>query len=107
MVGQPFASVLDGSEQLRRRPMKRITEPLALMGADIESTDGCCPLAVRPAQIKGTRYEMPVASGQVKSALLLAGLFADSPTTVIQPGPARDHTERMLRAMGVRIDHGR
>ena len=104
MVGQPFASVLDGSEQLRRRPMKRITEPLSQMGADIQSTDGCCPMTIRPASLKGTRYDMPVASGQVKSALLLAGLFADSPTTVIQPGPARDHTERMLRAMGVKIE---
>lgn len=104
MVGQPFASVLDGSQQLRRRPMKRITDPLTQMGADIQSTDGCCPMTIRPAQIKGTRYDMPVASGQVKSAVLLAGLFADSPTTVTQPGPARDHTERMLQAMGVRID---
>ncbi len=104
MVGQPFASVLDGSEQLRRRPMRRITEPLTRMGADIEATEGCCPMTIRPATLKGTRYDMPVASGQVKSALLLAGLFADSPTTVTQPGPARDHTERMLSAMGVRID---
>ena len=104
MAGQPFASVLDGSEQLRRRPMTRITAPLALMGADIQATDGCCPLTIRPAPLKGARYDMPVASGQVKSALLLAGLFADSPTTVTQPGPARDHTERMLGAMGVQID---
>ncbi len=103
MAGQPFASVLDGSEQLRRRPMTRITDPLTQMGADIQATDGCCPLNIRPAALKGTRYDMPVASGQVKSALLLAGLFADSPTTVTQPGPARDHTERMLQAMGVRI----
>ena len=104
MVGQHFASVLDGSEQLRRRPMKRITDPLTQMGADIQSTGGCCPMTIRPAALKGTRYDMPVASGQVKSALLLAGLFADSPTTVTQPGPARDHTERMLGAMGVRIE---
>ncbi len=104
MAGQPFSSVLDGSEQLRRRPMKRITEPLRQMGADIQATAGCCPLTIRPAALKGTRYDMPVASGQVKSAVLLAGLFADSPTTVTQPGPARDHTERMLRAMGVKID---
>ena len=103
MAGQPFASVLDGSDQLRRRPMKRITAPLQQMGANIESTDGCCPLRIRPAMLKGTRYDMPIASGQVKSAVLLAGLFADSPTTVIQPGPARDHTERMLRSLGVEI----
>lgn len=104
MVGQPFASTLDGSEQLRRRPMRRIIDPLTRMGADIQSADGCCPLTIRPAALTGAHYDMPVASGQVKSALLLAGLYADSPTTVTQPGPARDHTERMLRAMGVRID---
>ena len=103
MAGQYFPSVLDGSPQLRRRPMKRITDPLALMGAGIESTNGRCPLRIRPAALKGISYEMPVASGQVKSAILLAGLYADSPTTVIQPGPARDHTERMLRALGVDI----
>ena len=103
MAGQDFPSVLDGSAQLRRRPMKRITDPLKLMGADIEASDGACPLRIHPAALKGISYEMPVASGQVKSALLLAGLYADSPTTVIQPGPARDHTERMLRALGVEI----
>ncbi len=104
MVGQPFASTLDGSEQLRRRPMRRIIDPLRRMGADIRAANGCCPLTIRPAALTGAHYDMPVASGQVKSALLLAGLFADSPTTVTQPGPARDHTERMLLAMGVRID---
>jgi len=103
MAGQGFPSVLDGSAQLRRRPMKRITDPLQLMGADIESTDGAPPLRIKPAALKGITYEMPVASGQVKSAVLLAGLFADSPTTLIQPGPARDHTERMLRSQGVEI----
>ncbi len=104
MVGQPFASTLDGSAQLRRRPMRRIIDPLTRMGADIRAANGCCPLTIRPAALTGAHYDMPVASGQVKSALLLAGLYADSPTTVTQPGPARDHTERMLRAMGVRID---
>ena len=103
MAGQPFPSVLDGSAQLRRRPMKRITEPLIQMGADIAASDGACPLHIQPAEIRGIQYDMPIASGQVKSAVLLAGLFADSPTTVIQPGPARDHTERLLRAMGVKI----
>ena len=103
MAGQDFPSVLDGSAQLRRRPMKRVTTPLQMMGADIHSSDGCCPLRIKPASLRGIEYDMPVASGQVKSALLLAGLFADSPTTVVQPGPARDHTERMLRSMGVDI----
>ena len=103
MAGQAFPSVLDGSAQLRRRPMKRITTPLQLMGADIESSSGACPLRIRPASIQGITYEMPVASAQVKSAIILAGLSAESPTTVIQPGPARDHTERMLRSLGAEI----
>jgi len=100
MAGQPFASVLDGSEQLRRRPMKRVAEPLRLMGADIRTTDDRCPLHIQPSQLRGIHYPMSVASAQVKSAVLLAALFADSPTTITQPGPARDHTERMLQAMG-------
>ncbi len=101
LAGQAFPSTLDGSAQLRRRPMRRITDPLRLMGADIDSSDGACPLKITPAPLKGMAYELPIASAQVKSAILLAGLFAESPTTVIQPGPARDHSERMLRAMGV------
>ena len=104
MVGQPFPSILDGSEQLRRRPMKRITAPLRAMGADIDTADGCCPLTIQRSELRGITYEMPVASAQVKSAILLAALFAEGPTTVIQPGPTRDHTERMLRSMGVRFD---
>jgi 3-phosphoshikimate 1-carboxyvinyltransferase len=104
MAGQPFASVLDGSEQLRRRPMNRIITPLQMMGADISGHDGRAPLTIRPAKLRGVEYHMPMASAQVKSAVLLAGLFADGPTTVTQPGPARDHTERMLRAMGADMD---
>ncbi|MGQ9909052.1 MAG: 3-phosphoshikimate 1-carboxyvinyltransferase [Candidatus Flexifilum sp.] len=100
LCGQPFPSILDGSEQLRRRPMKRIIEPLRLMGAEIQGTNDRAPLYVQPAALKGIQYDMPVASAQVKSAILLAGLFADGPTIVTQPGPARDHTERMLKAMG-------
>lgn len=103
LAGQPFSSVLDGSEQLRRRPMRRVTEPLRLMGAHIADTDGCAPLHICPAQLHGITYTLPVASAQVKSAILLAALFAQGPTTVIQPGPARDHTERMLRAMGANV----
>jgi 3-phosphoshikimate 1-carboxyvinyltransferase len=101
MAGQPFPSVLDGSEQLRRRPMKRITTPLVQMGAQIDSLEGRAPLTITPAELTGITYDMPMASAQVKSAVLLAGLFAKGETTVIQPGPARDHTERMLAAMGV------
>jgi len=103
MVGQSFASTLDGSEQLRRRPMNRIINPLRTMGADIEGTNGYAPLYVRPAHLRATRYDMPVASAQVKSALILAGLYADGETVITQPGPARDHTERMLQAMGADI----
>lgn len=103
MAGQPFASVLDGSEQLRRRPMKRIAEPLRLMGADIQTHNERCPLTITPAQLKGIHYAMNVASAQVKSAVLLAALFAEGATTITQPGPARDHTERMLQAMGANL----
>ena len=103
MAGQSFASILDGSEQLRRRPMKRITDPLRQMGADISATLDRAPLSITPAPLHGIRYELPMASAQVKSAVLLAGLYADSPTTVVEPGPSRDHTETMLRAMGADI----
>jgi 3-phosphoshikimate 1-carboxyvinyltransferase len=103
MAGQPFPSVLDGSEQLRRRPMRRITEPLRQMGAQIEDTGGCAPLRISPGHLRGMEYTMPVASAQVKSGILLGGLFAEGETTVIEPGPGRDHTERMLRSMGVPV----
>ena len=100
LAGQRFASTLDGSEQLRRRPMQRIVEPLRQMGARIRSRDGKAPLAIRPATLEGIAYRMPVASAQVKSAILLAGLYAEDDVRVYQPGPARDHTERLLEAMG-------
>lgn len=103
LAGQRFGSVLDGSEQLRKRPMRRITEPLRGMGAQIADSDGCAPLRITPAALHGAVYEMPVASAQIKSCLLLAGLFASGPTTVVEPGPARDHTERMLGAMGADV----
>jgi 3-phosphoshikimate 1-carboxyvinyltransferase len=96
---------LDGSPGLRRRPMRRIVEPLQLMGVEITSQDGCAPLAVRAASLplRALEYTLPIASAQVKSCLLLAALSADGPTTLIEPGPSRDHTERMLRAMGVEV----
>ncbi len=104
LCGQPFPSVLDGSDQLRRRPMRRIIEPLRLMGADIEGADGDrAPLTIRSAHLRGIEYALPMASAQVKSAVLLAGVFAEGDTTIIEPGPARDHTERMLRAMGADV----
>lgn len=104
LAGQRFASVLDGSAQLRKRPMRRITQPLHLMGAQIEDDDGRAPLRITPARLHGVTYDMPVASAQVKSAVLLAGLYAQGPTRVLQPGPARDHTERMLQAMGLSLE---
>ena len=103
MAGQKFSSVLDGSEQLRKRPMRRITDPLQEMGAKIESVNGRAPLTITPNQLQGIEYRMNVASAQVKSAILLGGLYAEGETRVYQPGPARDHTERMLAAMGVPI----
>jgi len=104
MCGQPFPSILDGSEQLRRRPMTRIINPLSMMGASIHGHEGKAPLTVKPAKLRGIHYHLPMASAQVKSALLLAGLFAEGKTILEEPGPARDHTERMLRAMGADID---
>ncbi len=103
LAGQSFPTILDGSEQLRRRPMRRIVAPLQGMGADIQATDGRAPLRIGPAALRGISYEMPVASAQVKSAILLAGLCARGTTRVRQPGPARDHTERMLAAAGVEV----
>ncbi|MCS7056459.1 MAG: 3-phosphoshikimate 1-carboxyvinyltransferase [Thermoflexales bacterium] len=105
LAGQSFDSVLDGSAQLRRRPMRRVTEPLRCMGARIEDTDGGAPLTLYAAgrPLRGLTYDMPIASAQVKSALLLAGLYADAPVTVREPAPTRDHTERMLRAAGVQL----
>lgn len=104
LAGQPFASTLDGHAGLRRRPMRRIIEPLRRMGAEVEGRDGRFPpLQIRGGGLDGIDYTLPVASAQVKSCVLLAGLFADGPTTIYEPGPARDHTERMLRAMGANL----
>jgi 3-phosphoshikimate 1-carboxyvinyltransferase len=104
LAGQPFTSTLTGREQLLRRPMRRVADPLREMGAEIETDDGCAPLIISGRALRGCRHVLPIASAQVKSALLLAGLYAAEPTTVQQPGPARDHTERMLYAMGAAVD---
>lgn len=105
LAGQPFAAVLSGDAQLRRRPMARVAGPLRLMGATVLGRDGgrLPPLAVQGGALRGIEYSLPVASAQVKSALLLAGLYAQGATTLHVPGPARDHTERMLRAMGAEV----
>ncbi|MCH8478722.1 MAG: 3-phosphoshikimate 1-carboxyvinyltransferase [Wenzhouxiangella sp.] len=98
--------VLVGDESLSCRPMARIIGPLAEMGARIDSRSGLAPLVLAPASLKGIRYVMPVASAQVKSAVLLAGLYAEAETIVIEPGPSRDHSERLLPAFGVEIIDG-
>ena len=104
LAGQPFSSTLNGDASIQKRPMGRIIKPLREMGADISGKDGnLCPLNIHPAPLHGIRYDMPVASAQLKSAILLAGLFADGPTTVIEPAPSRDHTERMLRGLGAQV----
>ncbi|MGC9360489.1 MAG: 3-phosphoshikimate 1-carboxyvinyltransferase [Anaerolineae bacterium] len=105
LAGRPWFSVLTGDPQLLRRPMGRVVEPLRAMGATIDGRDGgrLPPLAIRGGGLKGIRYELPVASAQVKSCLLLAGLSAMGETVVIEPGVSRDHTERMLRARGVPV----
>ena len=103
LAAQSFDSVLTGEPQLLRRPMRRVTEPLRAMNAMIGDDDGRAPLRIQGQTMLGLRHVLPVASAQVKSALLLAGLYATSPTTVVQPGPSRDHTERMLAAMGARL----
>jgi 3-phosphoshikimate 1-carboxyvinyltransferase len=96
--------VLDGDESIRRRPVDRVAEPLARMGAEVEAREGRLPpLRVRGAALHGIDYEMPVASAQVKSCLLLAGLLAEGPTTVREPYWTRDHTERLLAASGAEI----
>jgi len=105
-AGQNFLSILDGTPALKRRPMGRVVEPLRQMGAQIlgRDNDRLPPLAIRGGNLHGIEYQMPVASAQVKSAILLASLFADSPTTVIESSESRDHTERMLSAFGGKID---
>ena len=103
LAGQAFNSVLTGDESLSKRPMKRVTEPLAQMGADIKTTEkGTAPLEItgRAGQLTGIDYVMPMASAQVKSCLLLAGMYAQGETKVTEPAPTRDHTERMLTGFG-------
>ncbi len=106
LAGQSFDVTLTGDESLSKRPMKRVTDPLRQMGASIETTDqGTSPLKVHGgAPLKGIHYEMPVASAQVKSCLLLAGLYADGTTAVHEPAPTRDHTERMLKGFGYPVN---
>jgi 3-phosphoshikimate 1-carboxyvinyltransferase len=104
LAGQEGRFVLSGDESLSRRPHERIAEPLRQMGARVETTNGGAPVLVEGGRLSAIRYELPVASAQVKSAVLLAGLFAEGgPTTVVERVPTRDHTERLLRELGVGV----
>jgi len=104
LAASPFAAVLTGDESLRSRPMERVAEPLRLMGADVRTTDGRAPVYVEgSAKVHGVRFETPVPSAQVKSAILLAGVAAEGQTVVREPAATRDHTERALAALGAPI----
>lgn len=100
LSAQNFTSVLTGDKSIQKRPMNRIITPLSLMGADIKSNDGFAPLTITGSSLHGIMYNSPVASAQVKSAILLAGLYASSPTCVVEPAKSRDHTELMLKKFG-------
>ena len=103
LSAQNFTSVLTGDKSIQKRPMNRIITPLSMMGADIESNDGFAPLTITGSKLHGIEYNSPVASAQVKSAILLAGLYASSPTTVTEPAKSRDHTELMLKRFGANL----
>ncbi len=104
LAAHPFSTTLTGDESLRRRPMKRVIEPLTRMGARIESAGGCVPLTIAGGSLTPIEYTTPVPSAQIKSAILLAGLHIDGRTTVHEPAPTRDHTELALAAFGARIE---
>lgn len=106
LASSPGFAVLTGDEALRRRPMARVVEPLTRMGARLAGRDGghYAPLAIQGTRLRGMDYTLPMASAQVKSCLLLAGLSAQGGTTIEEPSPSRDHTERMLQALGVRLE---
>ena len=105
LAGQRFTTVLNGDASIQTRPMKRIMTPLSMMGADITSLKGndCAPLRICGGQLHGVAYTSPVASAQVKSCILLAGLYADAPTSVLEPVLSRNHTELMLAGFGAHV----
>lgn len=103
LAGQSFTTGITGDDSLRKRPMKRVIEPLGQMGADIRSADGFLPLTIRGGRLHGIDYISPVASAQVKSCILLAGLFAEGSTSVTEPAVSRNHTELMLKGFGADI----
>ncbi|MCR5651952.1 MAG: 3-phosphoshikimate 1-carboxyvinyltransferase [Lachnospiraceae bacterium] len=106
LAGQDFDTVLNGDESIQKRPMKRVMEPLSMMGAEITSirNNGCTPLAIKGHQLNGMTYKMKIASAQVKSAILLAGLYAKGDTVIIEDVPSRNHTELMLKGFGADIE---
>jgi 3-phosphoshikimate 1-carboxyvinyltransferase len=104
LSGQPFSVTLKGDASLSRRPMKRVMEPLSQMGATLRSDNGCPPLNIEGGKLQPISFRSPVASAQIKSAILLAGLYCDGTTSVSEPEKSRDHTERMLKAAGVAIE---
>jgi 3-phosphoshikimate 1-carboxyvinyltransferase len=105
LAGQPFASTLSGDASLRARPMRRVVEPLRKMGAEISTHEGdCAPLEIRGSKLHSIDYSLPIPSAQVKSAILLAGLYSDGVTTVCEPVRTRDHTELALREFGATIE---
>jgi 3-phosphoshikimate 1-carboxyvinyltransferase len=105
LSGQSFDVTMTGDKSLSVRPMRRVTEPLALMGAKIDSADGKPPLTIHGGnKLKAIEYDLPMASAQVKSCLLLAGMYAEGTTSVTEPAPTRDHTERMLQGMGYPVE---
>jgi len=106
LAGQEFGSTIDGDRSLRKRPMRRVIEPLSRMGALIRARDGgYAPLEIEGARLAPIEYALPVPSAQVKSAVLLAGLFAEGVTSVIEPVRTRDHTELALAEFGARVEH--
>ncbi len=105
LAGKSVTAELTGDQSLSNRPMDRIADPLRLMGAQITTTDGKLPVNIHPSLLHGIRYRMPIASAQLKSALLFAGLHADGYTEIIEPVPSRDHTERLLQLTPTQVDN--
>ncbi|MDD3167943.1 MAG: 3-phosphoshikimate 1-carboxyvinyltransferase [Eubacteriales bacterium] len=104
LAPQNFSCILDGDASIRKRPMNRVIDPLREMGAKLIGTEGdCTPIAIEGTSLKGITYVLPVASAQLKSALILAGLYAEGETTIVEPKPSRNHTELMINGFGGRI----
>ncbi len=103
LAGQPFETTITGDESLRSRPMRRIAVPLELMGASVSTTDGRAPVTIRGGNLKAIDYCVPIASAQVKTCTLFAGLYADGVSSVVEPAPTRNHTELVLREFGADV----